>query len=94
VEKMVAKITGDNAKAYGLTDRGVLAVGKRADINVMNFDRLGLSMPQMVHDLPSGGARLDQPATGFIATVLNGTITRDNDEDTGERPGRVIRGAA
>jgi N-acyl-D-aspartate/D-glutamate deacylase len=94
VEKMVAKITADNAKAYGLTDRGVLAVGKRADINVMNYDLLSLTMPLMVHDLPSGGARRDQRTTGFIATVLNGTLTRENDQDTRERPRRVIRGAA
>jgi N-acyl-D-aspartate/D-glutamate deacylase len=91
VEKMVQRITGKNAKAFGLDDRGALALGKRADINIIDFDRLQLQPPRMKHDLPAGGARLDQVSTGFIATLLNGVVTRENDTDTGERPGRLIR---
>ena len=93
IEKMVRKITRDNAEAYGLQDRGILKAGLRADINVMDFDNLKISLPKIVHDLPAGGPRLNQPTSGFLATMVNGTITRRNDKDTGARPGRLIRGA-
>jgi N-acyl-D-aspartate/D-glutamate deacylase len=93
VEEMVAKITRHNAQAMGLTDRGVLAVGKRADINVIDFDAMKLHKPQMVHDLPAGGGRFLQTTTGFVATLLNGEVTRAHDADTGARPGRLIRTA-
>jgi N-acyl-D-amino-acid deacylase len=92
--KMVERITGRNALAFGLTDRGFLEIGKRADINVIDFDRLQLDQPSMKHDFPAGGARLDQSSSGFIATLLNGVVTRENDTDTGARPGRLIRANA
>ena len=91
LEKMVAKITGDNARAYAFHDRGTLAVGKRADINVIDYDNMRIGLPEMVHDLPAGGGRLNQVASGFIATLLNGVVTRERDADMGERPGRLIR---
>jgi N-acyl-D-aspartate/D-glutamate deacylase len=94
LEQMVERITGRNAAAYGLNDRGVLAVGKRADINVIDFDRMQLDAPVLAHDLPAGGARFHQSSTGFLATLLNGVITRENDTDTGARPGRLIRANA
>jgi N-acyl-D-amino-acid deacylase len=94
LEKMVQRITGRNAVAFGLHDRGFLEVGKRADINVINFDRLQLDSPSVKHDFPAGGMRLDQSSSGFIATLLNGIVTRENDADTGERPGRLIRANA
>jgi N-acyl-D-aspartate/D-glutamate deacylase len=94
LEQMVARITGRNARAYGLADRGELTPGKRADVNIIDFERLQLEPPTMKHDLPSGGARLDQGSRGFVATLLNGVVTRENDADTGERPGRLIRGDA
>jgi N-acyl-D-amino-acid deacylase len=94
VEFMVRKATLDCAALYGLTDRGVIAPGKRADVNVIDFDRLNVKMPRMVHDLPSGGARLLQDGTGYLATLVAGTITRENDEATGTRPGRLIRSSS
>ena len=94
VEKMVERITGRNAKAFGLTDRGVLAPGMRADVNIIDMDGLGLSLPNIKHDFPANGARYDQVSQGFIATLLNGVVTRQNDADTGERPGRLLRANA
>jgi N-acyl-D-aspartate/D-glutamate deacylase len=93
VEAMVAKITRHNAEAFALHDRGVLAVGKRADINIIDFDAMKLHPPRMAHDLPAGGARFVQTTTGFIATLVNGEVTRAHDTDTGERPGRLVRSA-
>jgi N-acyl-D-amino-acid deacylase len=91
LEHIVKKVTKQNADLYGLADRGVLALGKRADINVIDHERLGLLMPRMDHDLPAGGARLFQGSVGYIATVVNGTVTRRHDNETGARPGRLIR---
>ncbi|WP_174274019.1 N-acyl-D-amino-acid deacylase family protein [Sphingomonas bacterium] len=91
VEAMVAKLTGKSAEVYGLHDRGVIAVGKRADINVIDFEKLDSEMPEMVFDLPLGSGRLVQRATGYRATMVNGVVTRRNDLDTGARPGRLVR---
>ena len=77
----------------GLNDRGVLAPGMRADINIIDFDRLTLHSPFMVNDLPAGSARLNQHATGYLATLVNGTVTYENGESTGALPGRLVRGA-
>ena len=92
LEYAVKKQCGDNAALYGLSDRGTLTVGKRADINVIDFDRLSLGQPYMTNDLPAGGQRFLQRCSGYLATVVNGEITREHDEDTGARPGRLIRG--
>jgi len=81
------------AKAVGLNDRGTLKVGAKADINVIDMDRLALHAPEIVHDLPAGGRRLHQRATGYDATIVSGTIIRRFDESTGARPGRLVRGA-
>lgn len=90
---LVKRQTLDNARLYGLdVDRGSLEVGKRADINIIDFDRLRQELPQMVSDLPGGGSRLLQQSTGFRATLVNGVITREHDRDTGQRPGRLVRG--
>ncbi|SEO82455.1 N-acyl-D-amino-acid deacylase family protein [Trujillonella endophytica] len=91
VEQVVNKLTRQNADIYGLSDRGVVAPGRRADLNVIDHQRLQLQMPEMVFDLPSGGQRLLQGATGYLATVVAGEITRRNDAETGARPGRLIR---
>ena len=93
LEWIVKKQTQDTATLYGLNDRGTLQVGKRADINVINYDALTLYGPKMAHDLPAGGRRLLQEATGYDYTIVAGHITRDHGKDTGERPGRLIRGA-
>ncbi len=91
VEEMVERITSRNAKAFGLNDRGVLREGLRADINVIDYDRLALEAPLIVHDLPAGGSRLNQATRGFLATLVNGVVTRLKDIETGERPGRLVR---
>ena len=93
IELLVNQNTKRNADLYGLDDRGVLAVGKRADINVIDFDRLTLNQPRAVRDLPAGGNRLLQGASGYLATIVAGQITRRNDRDTGARPGRLVRAA-
>jgi len=91
VEAVVKKMTADTAALFDLDDRGVLAVGKRADVNVINHEQLQLREPRLVDDLLAGGTRLLQAAEGDVATVVAGVITREHDEFTGERPGRLIR---
>ncbi|MBO0727641.1 MAG: amidohydrolase family protein [Acidimicrobiaceae bacterium] len=93
LEYVVKKQTFDTAQLYGLGDRGLLAEGLKADINVIDFDHLALGMPYMAHDLPAGGARLLQGATGYVATIVSGQVTRRGGVDTGARPGRLVRGA-
>ena len=82
------------ARAVGLTDRGTLAVGGRADLNVIDLDGLTLHLPEVVHDLPAGGRRLHQRATGYEATLVAGELIRRFDQPTGARPGKLVRGAA
>ena len=91
LEFIVAKQTKRNADLYGMTDRGSLEVGKRADINVIDFDHLSLGALEVRNDLPAGGTRILQPASGYLATFVNGVQTRKNDADTGARPGRLVR---
>ena len=92
LEYAVKKQCADTAALYGLGDRGVLAPGKRADINVIDFDRLGLGLPYATRDLPAGGQRFLQAANGYLATIVHGEVTREEDADTGARPGRLVRG--
>lgn len=92
IELMVHKQTGRNADLFGLTDRGVIAAGKKADLNLFDLDRLSLGSLTVKHDLPAGGSRILQAAEGYVATFVAGVKTRQNDQDTGARPGRVIRG--
>jgi N-acyl-D-aspartate/D-glutamate deacylase len=91
LELIVQKLSKTNADLYGLTDRGSIEVGKRADINVIDLEHLAIQAPHMRRDLPAGGARILQPSTGYLATIVNGTPTRLLDTDTGERPGRLVR---
>ena len=93
LEFLVAKQTRGTAEAYGLLDRGLLAPGHKADINVIDFDALALKRPEVVYDLPAGGRRLIQRASGYRHTFNAGVETVQNDELTGERPGRLVRGA-
>lgn len=88
---VVRKLTSEPADLHGLNDRGVIAVGKRADLNVIDFQRLSLKPPEIVHDLPSGAGRLHQKSVGYLATLVGGVLTRQNDCDTGARPGRLVR---
>jgi N-acyl-D-aspartate/D-glutamate deacylase len=92
VERAVHLQTQRTSQLYGFDDRGVLAPGYLADVNVIDFDGLSLSPPRMVHDLPAGGKRLVQSATGYLATVKSGVVVRDHDAATGERTGRLLRG--
>ena len=92
IEFIVNKQTARNAELYGFGDRGTLTVGKRADVNVIDHANLSVSAPVAHHDLPAGGTRLMQPVSGYLATLCNGVVTRENDTDTGEYPGRLVRG--
>jgi N-acyl-D-aspartate/D-glutamate deacylase len=91
VELMVKRQTSDAARLYALADRGTIAPGLRADLNVIDFDRLKLKVPSISHDLPAGGARVTQGSEGYLATMVNGVVTRRHDRDTGARPGRLLR---
>ena len=91
LEFLIAKQTSGNARLYGLADRGVIAPGMRADINVIDLDNLTVSRPRAHRDLPGGGSRLMQPVSGYVATLVNGVVTRSHDVDTGQRPGRLVR---
>jgi N-acyl-D-amino-acid deacylase len=93
LEYVVRKQSHDTAALFGLTDRGTIEVGKKADINVIDMAALKLHAPQMVYDLPAGGRRLMQHASGYVATVVSGVVTRRDGVDTGARPGRLVRGA-
>jgi N-acyl-D-aspartate/D-glutamate deacylase len=88
---LVNKLTKFNADLYGLSDRGEIALGKRADLNVIDHDALALHMPHMAFDLPMGTPRLLQGASGYLATLVAGIVTRRNDVETGTRPGRLVR---
>jgi N-acyl-D-aspartate/D-glutamate deacylase len=92
LEFLVAKQTRGTAEAYGLGDRGLLAPGYKADINIIDFDALCLKRPEVVYDLPAGGRRLIQRAQGYRHTFNAGVETVHDDELTGERPGRLVRG--
>jgi N-acyl-D-aspartate/D-glutamate deacylase len=92
VERAVQLMTSDSAALYRLADRGVLAPGLRADINVIDHDRLGFGPPRMVADLPAGGERFLQTATGYVATICAGSVTVENGTVTNQRPGRLVRG--
>ena len=90
----IAALTSEPAALAGLTDRGCLAVGRKADLNLIDFERLQVHVPTVVHDLPAGGRRLHQRADGFVATIVSGTVTYRHGEATGALPGRLVRGTA
>ena len=81
------------AEAVGLLDRGVIAPGYKADLNVIDFDNLGMHRPRLVFDLPAGGKRLLQPSTGYLHTFVSGIEVCAGGESTGATPGRLVRGA-
>ena len=89
---LVKAQTADTAAVVGLNDRGIVAPGKRADINVIDFDKLKIHPPKMVFDLPAGGRRVEQTTEGYIATICHGQVTYENGVATGALPGRLIRG--
>ena len=85
--------TRRTATLCGFGDRGLVAPGYLADLNVIDADRVASDAPEMVYDLPAGGRRLIQRARGYVATIKRGVVVRDHDDATGERPGRLVRGA-
>ena len=92
LERMVHKLTAQLATLWGIADRGVLRPGAFADVNVIDFDRLDLHLPEVRHDMPTGAAALVQDATGYVATVVNGTVLMRDGQHTGAYPGVVLRG--
>jgi N-acyl-D-aspartate/D-glutamate deacylase len=88
----IKRLTADNAAAIGLGDRGLLRVGKKADVNVLDYDNMHLRSPQIIYDLPAGGKRLVQRTDGFDATIVSGAVVYRHGEATGALPGRLIRG--
>jgi N-acyl-D-aspartate/D-glutamate deacylase len=92
VETVVHLQTRRTAELYGFRDRGLIAPGYLADLNVIDHGSLALEPPEMVYDLPASGKRLVQRARGYAATIKSGVVVREHDEATGERPGRLLRG--
>ena len=92
LEMLIRKQTKDTAETFGLFDRGEIKPGMLADINIIDFEKLNVSHPKMIHDLPLGGRRLVQDATGYVATIKSGEIISENGKATGALPGNLIRG--
>ena len=93
LEWTVKRMTSDTAELYGLGDRGTLEVGKKGDVNIIDYEALQLEPPQAVHDLPTDAMRLIQKSRGYVATIVSGEVISRNGEETGARPGQLIRGA-
>lgn len=90
--QIVKALTADSAGAVELNDRGLIAKGMKADLNVIDIDNIDLKRPEMVYDLPLGGGRLNQKSVGYVATIVSGQVTYRNGEATGALPGRLVRG--
>ena len=88
----IAALTSEPADLAGLEDRGRIAVGCKADLNLIDFDHLKLHVPTVAYDLPAGGRRMRQTAEGYVATIVSGVVTYRNGEATGALPGRLVRG--
>jgi N-acyl-D-aspartate/D-glutamate deacylase len=93
VSWIIKRLTADNAAAIGLNDRGLLRVGMKADINILDYDNMRLRPPEIAYDLPAGGKRLLQRTDGIDATIVSGAVVYRHGEATGALPGRLIRGA-
>ena len=91
IERLVQMQAFDTARYVGFTDRGAIAVGQRADLNVIDLERLALTRPTLVHDLPAGGRRLMQHAVGYRATIVAGEVVVQDGQLTAARPGRLVR---
>jgi N-acyl-D-aspartate/D-glutamate deacylase len=92
VERIVKMLAHDTAAHVGFRDRGTLAPGMKADLNVIDFAKLSLARPTLVQDLPAGGKRLLQRADGYLATIVSGELVTERGQLTGARPGRLVRG--
>lgn len=89
---LIKALTSQPAKSVGLDDRGVIAAGYKADLNLIDLDKLTLHRPQVNADLPAGGRRLSQKSAGYVATIVSGSVTYRNGEATDALPGRLVRG--
>lgn len=92
VEAAVRELTSTPARISGLNDRGRIAAGYKADLNVIDHQQLRLHKPTITYDLPAGGRRLDQTADGYVATIVAGAIIAENGKPTAARPGKLVRG--
>lgn len=92
VAEAVRELTSVPARVAGLADRGRIAVGYKADLNVIDHDRLRLHKPVITYDLPAGGRRLDQTADGYVATIVSGEVIAEDGKPTDARPGKLVRG--
>lgn len=92
LEHIIKRQTKETAEMYGLLDRGVVAPGYKADLNIIDYDNLRFETPQMVFDLPANGRRLIQDASGYVATIVSGEVIVENGKPTGVLPGQLIRG--
>ncbi|NND68916.1 MAG: amidohydrolase family protein [Halioglobus sp.] len=92
VEELVHKQTRRTAEFYGMHDRGLLAAGMKADVNVVDFDKLTIHPPEMVYDLPANARRLVQKVDGYRMTICSGEVILEDGKETGARPGRLVRG--
>ncbi|MDG2307844.1 MAG: amidohydrolase family protein [Candidatus Binatia bacterium] len=92
LERVIHRMTQDTARLYGLLDRGVLAPGYKADLNLIDLENVRLCPPRMAHDLPGGGRRLLQRSEGYEANIVSGEVVMANGEPTGAQPGRLLRG--
>ncbi len=91
LETAVAKMTSLPARLYGLADRGVIAPGMKADLNLIDLDRLALRLPEVVDDLPTGASRIVQRSDGYVATIVSGEVVLRDGVHTSARPGRLVR---
>ena len=93
LERVVKQMTSETADFYGFRDRGRLQPGKKADVNVIDFEGLTLHSPKMIFDLPAGGRRLVQKVDGYDMTICSGTPIFEKGQETGARPGKLVRSA-
>jgi N-acyl-D-aspartate/D-glutamate deacylase len=91
IEQAVSMLSRETAETVNLFDRGVIKPGYKADINLIDLDRLHLYAPRVKHDLPAGGKRLSQQSDGYEATIVSGEITYRRGRPTGKLPGRLVR---
>jgi N-acyl-D-aspartate/D-glutamate deacylase len=93
LEWLVQQQTRATAELVGFHDRGLIAPGMRADLNLIDWDALRVHPPEILYDLPSGSRRLVQRASGYVATLVSGEVTHENGKPTGALPGKLVRGA-
>jgi N-acyl-D-aspartate/D-glutamate deacylase len=93
IEQAVNMLSRQTALSVGLEDRGLIGLGYKADLNIIDLDALRLHVPRVRSDLPAGGKRLSQKADGYDATIVSGQVTYRNGRPTGALPGRLVRGS-